>query len=104
MAVASAREERAAQTAEKFGIPNAYGDWKRMLDEVECDVVSIVTPPYLHHEMALATFERGRHVFCEKPFAMNVAEGDRDGPGGRARPGWSTASIMSFGTGRPARG
>jgi predicted dehydrogenase len=75
VAVASAREERAAQAAEKFGIPNAYGDWKRMLDEVECDVVSIVTPPYLHHEMVLATIERGRHVFCEKPFAMNVAEG-----------------------------
>jgi predicted dehydrogenase len=75
VAVASAREERAAQAAEKFGIPNAYGDWKRMLDEVECDVVSIVTPPYLHHEMALATIKRGRHVFCEKPFAMNLAEG-----------------------------
>ena len=72
--VASARESRAAETAEKFGIPNAYGDWRKMLDEVECDVVSIVTPPYLHHEMTLATIERGRHVFCEKPFAMNVAE------------------------------
>ena len=72
--VARAREERAAQAAEKFGIPNAYGDWRAMLDEVECDVVSIVTPPSLHREMALATIERGRHVFCEKPFAMNVDE------------------------------
>ena len=72
--VASAREERAAQAAEKFGIPNAYGDWRMMLDEVECDLVSIVTPPYLHHEMALAAIERRRHVFCEKPFAMNVGE------------------------------
>jgi len=74
VAVASAREERAAETAERFGIPNAYGDWKRMLDEIECDVVSIVTPPYLHHEMTLASFERGRHVFCEKPFASNLAQ------------------------------
>jgi predicted dehydrogenase len=45
-----------------------------MLDEIECDVVSIVTPPYLHHEMTLATIEKGRHVFCEKPFASNVAQ------------------------------
>src|SRR3954451_1362770 len=74
VAVASAREERAAQAAEKFGIPNAYGDWRKMLDEVECDLVSIVTPPYLHHEMTLATIARGRHVFCEKPFASNVAQ------------------------------
>ncbi len=74
VAVASARAERAALTAEKFGIPGAYDDWRKMLDEVDCDLVSIVTPPYLHREMALATIERGRHVFCEKPFASNVAE------------------------------
>src|SRR4051812_47660952 len=74
VAVASGRPGRAAETAERFGIPVAYDDWRAMLDEVECDVVSIVTPPYLHHEMALATIQRGRHVFCEKPFASNVTE------------------------------
>jgi len=75
VAVASGRPGRAAETAERFGIPNAFDDWRAMLDEVECDLVSIVTPPYLHHEMTLATIERGRHVFCEKPFASNVAQG-----------------------------
>jgi predicted dehydrogenase len=74
VAVASGRPGRAAQTAERFGIPNAYDVWRAMLDEVDCDLVSIVTPPYLHHEMALATIARGRHVFCEKPFASNVAQ------------------------------
>jgi predicted dehydrogenase len=74
VAVASGRPGRAAETAERFGIPNAYDDWQKLLDEVECDVVSIVTPPYLHHEMTLATIARGRHVFCEKPFASNVAQ------------------------------
>ncbi|MFN8523921.1 MAG: Gfo/Idh/MocA family oxidoreductase [Chloroflexota bacterium] len=73
--VASARESRAKDAAERFVIPAAYGDWRRMLDEVECDVVSIVTPPHLHHEMALAALDRGRHVICEKPFAMDVAQG-----------------------------
>ena len=75
VAVASARVERARQTAEQFGIPRAFGDWRRMLDVVECDLVSIVTPPYLHHEMTLAALERGRHVLCEKPFASNVEQG-----------------------------
>lgn len=74
VAVASAREERARQAAAKFGIPRAYGDWRALLDEVECDLVSIVTPPYLHHEMTLAAIERGRHVFCEKPFALDVQQ------------------------------
>jgi predicted dehydrogenase len=74
VAVASASAQRADTTAKRFAIPRAYGDWRAMLDEVDCDVVSIVTPPYLHHEMALATIERGRHVFCEKPFASNVSE------------------------------
>ncbi|MGE3912374.1 MAG: Gfo/Idh/MocA family protein, partial [Chloroflexota bacterium] len=74
VAVASASADRAAQTAERFGIPGAYSDWRTLLDEVDCDLVSIVTPPYLHHEMTLASVERGRHVFCEKPFASNVAE------------------------------
>jgi len=74
VAVASGREERARAAAAKFGIPRAFADWRAMLDEVECDLVSIVTPPYLHREMALAAFEHGRHVFCEKPFAMDVSE------------------------------
>ncbi len=74
VAVASGTPGRAAETAEKFGIPAAYDSWRALLDEVECDVVSIVTPPYLHHEMTLASIERGRHVFCEKPFASNVQE------------------------------
>ena len=75
VAVASASEERAQLTAERFGIQHAYSDWQKMLDEVDCDLVSIVTPPYLHHEMALATIAKGRHVFCEKPFASNVGQG-----------------------------
>lgn len=74
VAVASGREERARQAAERFGIPRAYGDWRRMLDEVECDLVSVVTPPYLHYEMTLASLGRGRHVLCEKPFAMDVGQ------------------------------
>jgi predicted dehydrogenase len=74
VAVASGTPGRAAETAERFGIPAAFDDWRALLDQVDCDVVSIVTPPYLHHEMALAAIERRRHVFCEKPFASNLAE------------------------------
>ena len=73
VAVASGREERAREVGQQLGIP-AYADYRRMLDEHDLDLVSITTPPYLHHEMALAAIERGRNVLCEKPLAANLAE------------------------------
>ena len=72
--VASGGLENAKRVAAEFSIPHATDDWKRMLEEVEADLVSIATPVDLHYPMARAALERGRHVLCEKPFAMNVAE------------------------------
>src|SRR5690349_8626218 len=74
VAVASGHEARARQVATRFGLAAAYGDYRQMLAEQELDLVSIVTPPYLHHEMALAAFERGFNVLCEKPFAMHLGQ------------------------------
>jgi len=72
--IASGSLENAERVASQFSIPHATDDWKRMLDEVPADLVSIATPVDLHYPMARAAIERGRHVLCEKPFAMNVAE------------------------------
>ncbi len=72
--VASGKAENARRVAAEFSIPYATDDWKRMLDEVEADLVSIATPVDQHYPMARAALERGRHVLCEKPFAMNAAE------------------------------
>ncbi len=74
VAVTSGRMERARAVADEFGIKHVFTDYRQMLREVELDLVSITTPPHLHHEMALAALEAGRHVLCEKPMAMNVAE------------------------------
>jgi predicted dehydrogenase len=71
VAVCSRRRERAEQTADRFGIPEAYIDFDQMLDEADLDAVSIVTPPALHHEMAMTALGAGLHVICEKPFALN---------------------------------
>jgi predicted dehydrogenase len=73
VAVASGRVERAREVAERFGLAG-YADYRQMLAEQQLDLVSIATPPYLHHEMALAAIERGCHVLCEKPFALNLAQ------------------------------
>ncbi len=72
--VASGRAENAKKVAAAHGIPYATDDWKKMLDEVEADLVSIATPVDLHYPMARAALERRRHVLLEKPFALNVAQ------------------------------
>lgn len=72
--VASGHLENAHRTAEQFGMPYASDDWKRAIETVDADLVSIATPADLHYPMARAALERGRHVLCEKPFALNQAQ------------------------------
>ena len=71
VAVCSRQRERAEEAAKNFGIPNTYTDYREMLSQPGLDAVSIVTPPNLHHEMTIAALEAGKHVLCEKPFAMD---------------------------------
>lgn len=63
---------------EKYGIPNSnvynYETMNEMADNSEIDVVYIVTPPALHAEHSIKAAEAGKHVWCEKPMAMNVEE------------------------------
>ncbi|WP_394772875.1 Gfo/Idh/MocA family protein [Flavobacterium sp.] len=47
-----------------------YHDWKQLIDNPEIDIVSIVTPPGLHVEMACAAMKAGKHVLLEKPVAI----------------------------------
>jgi predicted dehydrogenase len=54
----------------------AYTDYERMLAEAELDAVVIATPSSAHVEMVRAAFERGLHVFCEKPLTLSAAESD----------------------------
>jgi predicted dehydrogenase len=74
VAVCSRRLAKARALADEFHIPAAYDDYRAMLAREGLDIVSIVTPTYLHQEMTLAALAAGVHVLCEKPMAMNVAE------------------------------
>ena len=75
VAVASATPGKARQTAQALGVPHAFDDWKQLV-AADLDLVSITTPPALHHPMALAALDNGRHVLCEKPMAMSTAEAE----------------------------
>ena len=63
---------------ERYGIPDAnvysYETLDSIADNDDIDVVYIVTPPALHARDAIRAAEAGKHVWCEKPMAMDVAE------------------------------
>jgi len=52
-----------------FDIEKVYHDWHDLINDTEIDIVSIVTPPNLHAEMACAAMKAGKHVLLEKPAA-----------------------------------
>jgi predicted dehydrogenase len=57
--------------------PVVYKDYLVMLDQVKPDVISIAGPFELHTEMCLQAFQRGIHVYCEKPVAITFNELER---------------------------
>jgi len=61
----------------RFGIADAYADWRSMLDGTRLDAVVIASPAATHVEVTLAALDQGLHVFCEKPLAITPADVDR---------------------------
>jgi UDP-N-acetyl-2-amino-2-deoxyglucuronate dehydrogenase len=78
VAVCDVSEERALKLAEKFA-PSAriYTSFDDMLKDDMVEVVNIVTPNHLHTEFVLKAAAAGKHVLCEKPPAMSLAETDQ---------------------------
>jgi predicted dehydrogenase len=77
VAVSRARADLAESFAVEFGARNWYGDWRQLLADEEVEAVYVATPVHLHAEQAIAAAEAGKHVLCEKPMAMGLAECDR---------------------------
>ena len=61
--------------AERFGIAHAHATLDALLADAEVDAVYVATPNALHREAVIAAARAGKHVLCEKPFAMSVADG-----------------------------
>lgn len=76
VAVSRNRAELAEEFAREFDVPRWYADWRELLTDKDIDAVYIATPVFLHAEQTIAAARAGKHVFCEKPMAMNVAECD----------------------------
>ncbi|RMC33200.1 Gfo/Idh/MocA family protein [Paracoccus alkanivorans] len=74
--LADVSEELAADAAARFGFETWTGDWRNLVTDPKVDVVDITSPNALHHEMALAAIAAGKHVYCEKPLSVTVAEAE----------------------------
>src|SRR6476619_553666 len=74
VAVSRARSQLAETFAREFGVPRWYADWRELLNDDDIDAVYVATPVHLHAEQTIAAMQAGKHVLCEKPMALNVAE------------------------------
>ena len=90
---AIASPSNAERVAKERKIPHAFPSTEAMLAGVELDVVSVASPPFDHLPSVLAALAAGKHVLCEKPFGMNVAEAEQM-VAAAERAG--TATAMSF--------
>ncbi len=60
--------------AENWGWQGIETDWRKVVGRSDVDIVDIALPPHLHHDVAVAAAKAGKHIFCEKPMALSVAE------------------------------
>jgi predicted dehydrogenase len=74
VAVSSRHQDSADAFAAEEGIERAYGDYARMLEDPDIDVVYIGTPHGSHHPMGVAAIEAGKHVLGEKPLGVDAAQ------------------------------
>ncbi len=74
LAVCGRNAERARAFARRWSVPAAYTDTDALLDHRGLDAVLILTPNRLHHPLTMAALERGLHVLCEKPLALDVQQ------------------------------
>ncbi|HEX3251592.1 MAG TPA: Gfo/Idh/MocA family oxidoreductase [Pyrinomonadaceae bacterium] len=77
VAIASRNRDRAEAVAKEFGIEHVASDWQELVARSDVDLVSVVTPPSTHMEIALAALEERKAVLCEKPMALNATEAAR---------------------------
>jgi predicted dehydrogenase len=60
--------------ADRWGWAEIETDWRKVVARDDIQIVDIVTPPWLRHDIAIAAAQNGKHLFCEKPLAMNAHE------------------------------
>jgi predicted dehydrogenase len=75
-AICGRNEKRVAEAAAQYGWEEYETDWKRLIERDDIDIIDISVPSDAHKEIAIAAAEAGKHVLCEKPLALSVADAE----------------------------
>ena len=73
-AIASRDKKKAEEAAHKLGISKAYGSYEELLKDGEVEAIYNPLPNHLHVPWSIKSAEAGKHVLCEKPISLTVAE------------------------------
>lgn len=73
-AICGREESWVKQSAEKFGWEGYETSWEKLIARDDIDMVDITAPSNAHKEIAIAAAEKGKHLFCEKPLALNLKD------------------------------
>ena len=83
-AIARGRADAAEASARELGADRWHARWQDLVRDPGIDAVYVATPVHLHCEQTIAAAQAGKHVLCEKPMALTVADCDRMIEAGRA--------------------
>lgn len=72
--VALASPNNASRIARERGVPHAFTSCAEMVKGIDVDAVIVASPPFAHHDDVLAALAARKHVLCEKPFALDIAQ------------------------------
>lgn len=75
-AVCARKKDKAQEFADAWGYESVETDWKKLVERDDIDAIDICAPNNAHHDIAIAAAKAGKMILCEKPLAMNAAEGE----------------------------
>lgn len=75
-AISDINKEKLESVSKHFGITDTYTEYEQLLKREDIDGVSICTPNHLHAQVSIAALQSGKHVLCEKPFAINIEQAE----------------------------
>ena len=76
-AVCARNKDKAQEFANTWGYESVETDWRELLKRDDIDAIDICTPNNLHKEISIAAAEAGKMVLCEKPLAIDQADGEQ---------------------------
>ena len=69
-------EDQLRAFADNWGWEETSTDWQEVVARDDIDIVDISTPTYLHHDIVVAAAKAGKHIFCEKPIALDSGQAE----------------------------